>query len=358
VATNFPVQERSSVRASILFVLAAVVAASFSGCEKKPTPAAATPSGSSSAATKTIRVALVPKGTAHDYWKSVHAGGLKAEKELSTPQSKVELTFRGPEREDDRDQQISLVQNLVSAKYDAIVLAPLDNAALVTPVKAAKDAGIAVVVIDSGLNGEAGKDFVSFVATDNRKGGAMGGKHLGDLLGGKGKVLILRYLEGSASTNEREEGFLEAIAKFPEIKVIDPKRYAGATRATAQEAAENLLATNPDIAGVFCPNESSTFGMLLALRSKSMAGKVKFVGFDASDAAVAALGTKEVDGLVLQDPVHMGYLGVKTAVDHLRGVAQPASIDTGVVLVTPANMNEPAMKQLLAPDLTGMLGGR
>jgi ribose transport system substrate-binding protein len=300
----------------------------------------------------------VPKGTAHEYWKSVHAGGIKAEKELSTADSKVELVFRGPEREDDRDQQISLVQNLVSSKYDAIVLAPLDNAALVAPVKAAKDAGIPVVVIDSGLNGEGGKDFVSFVATDNRKGGGMGGKHLGELLGGKGKVLILRYLEGSASTHEREEGFLEAIGKFPEMKVVDPKRYAGATRATAQEAAENLLATNPDITGVFCPNESSTFGMLLALRSKGMAGKVRFVGFDASDAAVAALGSKEIDGLVLQDPIKMGYLGVKAAIEKLRGVTPPATIDTGVALVTPGNMNEPAMKQLLSPDLTGMLGGR
>lgn len=344
------------MRASILFVLTAVVAASLGGCEKKAAPAPSPAAGGAPAA-KTIRVALVPKGTAHDYWKSVHAGGLKAEKELSTAESKVELTFRGPEREDDRDQQISLVQNLVSSKYDAIVLAPLDNAALVTPVKAAKEAGIPVVVIDSGLNGEGGKDFVSFVATDNRKGGGMGGKYLGELLGGKGKVLILRYLEGSASTNEREEGFVEAIKAFPGITVVDPKRYAGATRATAQEAAENLLTTNTDITGVFCPNESSTFGMLLALRSKGLAGKVRFVGFDASDAAVEALGTKEVDGLVLQDPIKMGYLGVKTAVDHLRGVKQSASIDTGVALVTPANLNEPAMKQLLSPDLAGMLGG-
>jgi ribose transport system substrate-binding protein len=340
------------VRAPFALILMAALAALPLACDKK------TPTASSTSSSRTLRVALVPKGTAHDYWKSVHAGGIKAEKELSTASEKIEVVFRGPEREDDRDQQISLVQNLVSAKYDAIVLAPLDNAALVTPVKAAKEAGIPVVVIDSGLNGEGGRDFVSFVATDNRKGGAMGGKHLGDLLGGKGKVLILRYLEGSASTHEREEGFVEAIAKFPDIKVIDPRRYAGATRATAQEAAENLLATNADITGVFCPNESSTFGMLLALRSKSMAGKVRFVGFDASDAAVAALSTKEVDGLVLQDPVRMGYLGVKTAVEKLRGVTPPASIDTGVVLVTPANMSEPAMKQLLSPDLTGMLGGR
>lgn len=340
------------MRAPIALILGATLAALPLACEKKA------PTAPSATASRTVRVALVPKGTAHDYWKSVHAGGIKAEKELSTASEKIEVVFRGPEREDDRDQQISLVQNLVSAKYDAIVLAPLDNAALVTPVKAAKEAGIPVVIIDSGLNGERGKDFVSFVATDNRKGGAMGGKHLGDLLGGRGNVLILRYLEGSASTHEREEGFLEAIAKFPEIKVVDPKQYAGATRATAQEAAENLLATSADIAGVFCPNESTTFGMLLALRSKGMAGKVKFVGFDASDAAVAALATKEVDGLVLQDPVRMGYLGVKTAVEKVRGVTPPASIDTGVVLVTPANMNTPAMKQLLSPDLTGMLGGR
>ena len=339
------------VKSSMVFALLSAVAVGLLGCEKKAEEA---PRAGGENTPKSLRIAVVPKGTSHDYWKSVHAGALKAEKELGG----VEVTFRGPEREDDRDQQISLMQNIIASKYDAIVLAPLDQAALVGPVRQAKEAGIPVVIIDSGLGAEAGKDFVSFVATDNRAGGEMGGKHLGELLGGKGKVLLLRYMEGSASTTEREEGFVSAISRYEGIQLVDLKRYAGATRATAQEAAENLLASQTDITGVFCPNESSTFGMLLALRSKGLAGNVRFVGFDASDAAVEALGQKQIDALVLQNPIRMGALGVTTVVEHLRGKAQPATIDTGVALVTPENMGSAEMKDLLSPDLASMLGGR
>jgi ribose transport system substrate-binding protein len=304
-----------------------------------------------SKANATLRIAVVPKGTSHDYWKSVHAGALRA----AQADASISLTFRGPEREDDRDQQISLLQNLVSSKYDGIVLAPLDNVALVGPVRQAREAGIPVVIIDSGIQGVPGTDFVSFVATDNREGGRMGGKLLGERLAGKGKVLLLRYMEGSASTTEREEGFLEAIRSFESISVIDPGQFAGATRATAQESAENLLTKHADIDGVFCPNESSTFGMLLALRSKALNGKVRFVGFDASDAAVEALRKNEIDGLVLQNPIRMGELGVTTLINHIRGKQQDSRIDTGVAVVTPANIDEPAMKSLIAPDLDTLL---
>jgi ribose transport system substrate-binding protein len=329
------------------------LAAWLTGCERAPEEKAAP---TLVPATATIRVAVVPKGTAHDYWKSVHAGALQAQKELSGNR-KVEVTFRGPEREDDRDQQISLVQNLVASKYDAIVLAPLDRQALAGPVRAATAAGIPVVIIDSAVEGEAGTDFVTFIATDNRKGGEMGGKHLAETLGGKGKVLLLRYNEGSASTTEREEGFVDAIKRYAEITLLDPKRYAGVTRATAQEAAESLLVSHGDIDGVFCPNESSTFGMLLALKSKGLAGKVKFVGFDASDAAVQAMRDGRIEALVLQNPIRMGRLGVEAAVTRLRGEAHPAMIDTGAALVTHENMDSAEMQMLLAPDLKALLGG-
>lgn len=328
---------------------------------KTATPAAggagaqgAPPAGSG----KPVRIAVVPKGTTHEYWKSIHAGAKEAEKELNSEGAggaPVQITFRGPEREDDRDQQVSLMQNLVSGKYDAIVLAPLDDKALVGPVKQATAAKIPVVIMDSGLQAEVGKDFVSYVATDNEKGGRLAGQRMG-LLVDRGQVLILRYQEGSASTALREKGFVDAIAAFTTIKLVDPKRYAGATRGTAQEAAENLLAANPDIAGVYCPNESSTFGMLLALRSRGMAGKVKFLGFDASPELVDAMRKDEIHGLVLQNPVRMGYLAVKTAVDALHGVRVDQRIDTGVTLITPETMDTTENQQLLAPDLKAMLG--
>ncbi|MCG3123183.1 MAG: hypothetical protein GIKADHBN_01592 [Phycisphaerales bacterium] len=320
-----------------------------SGAARSGTPDAA---ADAATADRPLRIAVVPKGTTHDFWKSIHAGTIKAARELGN----VEVTFRGPEREDDRQQQVDLVQNLISAGYDAIVLAPLDDKGLVAPVRQAGEAKIPVVIFDSGLAAEAGKDFVSYVATDNYKGGQLAGEKMVELVGGKGRVLMLRYAEGSASTALREQGFVDAVKAAPGIELVDPKRYAGATRATAQEAAENLLTANTDLAGIYCPNESSTFGMLLAIRGKGLAGKVKFVGFDASQGLIEAMRAKEIDALVVQNPIKMGYLAVKTAVGHIRGETVEQEIDTGVAIITSATVDNPENKDLLDPDLAQYLG--
>jgi ribose transport system substrate-binding protein len=199
---------------------------------------------------------------------------------------------------------------------------------------------------------------VSFVATDNRKGGRMAGEHLAKLLGGKGRVILLRYAEGSASTNEREAGFLEAIGVQPGIQVLSSNQYGGADVEGAYKRGEALLSRfkDPDgslgVEGIFCPNESTTFAMLRVLQDNGWAGKVKFVGFDSADNLVKGLQEGHIHGLILQDPVKMGYLGVKTMVEHLRGNKVETRIDTGVNLATPENMNQPAMQQLLKPDLS------
>ncbi len=339
----------------------------LTACDKTPDPAKvggnttpAAPSASGQPTPKpakaTLKIAVVPKGTTHEFWKSVHAGSIKAQREIPGPPA-IEITFRGPDREDDREQQIALLQNLQTGGYDAIVLAPLDQEALVAPVKQITAAGIPVVIIDSGLKAEAGKDFVSFVATDNHHGGELAGEHVAKLLNSQGKVLLLRYMEGSESTMQREQGFVDALKKSPGITLIDPGRYAGATRATAQEAAENLLTADSAFDAVFCPNESSTYGMLLALRSKNLAGKVKFVGFDSSGDLVAALTAGDISALVVQNPMRMGYLGVKAAVDRLNGSAVEKRIDTGVALVTKDNMTQPEIAEALNPPLDKYLGG-
>jgi len=218
-------------------------------------------------------------------------------------------------------------------------------------------AGIPVVIMDSGLKSE---DYVSFVATDNYKGGMMAGEHLASLLNGEGKVVMLRYQEGSASTMEREKGFLDAIAKFQGIRVVSANQYGGATTESAYKASENLL--NPlkqggklTIDGIFCPNESTTFGMLRALQDGGLAGAVKFVGFDSSEKLVEALRNGSIHGLILQNPMKMGYLGVKTLVAHLRGEKVEKRIDTGVTLVTRENMDQPQIRELLMPDLSQWL---
>lgn len=306
--------------------------------------------GSLASAADTYQIAVIPKGTTHEFWKSIHAGAEKARLELAAQGININVIWKGPLKEDDRENQIQVVENFIGQNVSGIVLAPLDNRALVAPVETAVSGKIPVVIIDSGLQSKAQS---SFVATDNREGGRIAGRELGKLLGGTGNVIMLRYAVGSASTEEREAGFLEVIKKdFPNIKLVSTEQHAGATRDTAKSVSENLLNKyGQTLAGVFACNESSASGMLLALRDAGLAGKLKFVAFDSSETLNAGLLKGEVQGLVVQNPLRMGYLGVKTIVAVLRGEKVEPRIDTGVGFVTKANFDDPAMADIVHPPL-------
>src|SRR5512135_3299218 len=295
--------------------LAMVLAA----CGKKGTE-----SPSAAAAGKKLQIAVIPKGTTHEFWKSIHAGAVQAARELD-----VEVIWKGPQKEDDRAQQITVVEDFISSGVDGIVLAPLDDRALMRPVQDAVRDKIPVVIIDSGLQGS---DYISYVATDNYKGGVLAARRLGELLKGRGRIFLIRYQEGSASTVQREAGFADTMAKeFPGVTLLVKDQYAGATTETAYQLAENLLSRFPDVEGVFAPNESSTFGTLRALQESRLAGRVVFVGFDSSPKLVQGLRDGDLQGLVIQNPDRMGYLGVKTMVAYLRGQPVEKVVDTGVV---------------------------
>ncbi len=306
------------------------------------------PSGSGTK--KKLTIAVIPKGTTHEFWKSIHAGSLKAARELSAQGTEVEVIWKGPLREDDREQQVQVVEGFTSQGVSGIVLAPLDNRALVRPVEEAKRAGVPTVIIDSALASEA---IASFVATDNRKGGMLAAERMGELLNGKGKVLLLRYQEGSASTEDREAGFVQRLKeKYPGIELISSDQYAGPTRDTAKRASENLLNRFGDeLQGIFTPNESSTAGMLLALQDIGKAGKLTFIGFDTSESFLEAMRNKQLQGIVVQNPFNMGYLGVRTMADYLLGKSVEKRIDTGVTMVTPDNLNTPEIQTLVHPPL-------
>jgi ribose transport system substrate-binding protein len=302
-------------------------------------------------AAQTYDIAVVPKGATHEFWKSLHAGAEKARRELAANGVPVNLIWKGPLKEDDREQQIQVVENFIGRRVHGIVLAPLDRKALVAPVETAVRGRIPVVIIDSALDSSAP---ASLVATDNREGGRIAARNLGRLLDGKGNAILLRYAVGSSSTEEREEGFLEVMRKdFPEIRLISTDQHAGATRDTAKRTAETLLSRfGSQVNGVFACNESSACGMLLALRDAGLAGgKVKFVAFDSGETLNAGLLAGDIQGMVVQNPMNMGYLGVKTMVAVLRGEKVPARIDTGVGFVTKANFNDPAMADIVRPPL-------
>jgi ribose transport system substrate-binding protein len=291
-----------------------------------------------------LQIAVIPKGSTHSFWKTIHAGAAKAAKEFG-----VEIIWVAPEKEDDRKQQIDVVQNFISRGVNAIVLAPLDDVALAGPVEAAKKKGIPTVIIDSDLKSDS---YISFVATDNKQGGRLGADRLGKIMGGKGTALMLRYAEGSASTRDREAGFLEEMAKkYPGVQLVSTNQYGGVTKESAFQASQNLLNKFPDVEGVFCPNEPTAFGMLRALQTSGKAGKVKFVGFDTSDDLLSGLKKGHIQGLVAQDPFGMAYLGVKTAVDHLKGKKVKKRVATGLIMVTSANVNDPKVWQVIHPDI-------
>src|ERR1044071_5099605 len=172
---------------SVAWLLPTLALFGVAGCGKQPETA------SPSTGAPSYTIAVIPKGTTHEFWKSIHAGAVKAERELNTKGTKAEIIWKGPLKEDDRDQQIQVVENFMSRRVSGIVLAPLDSQALVQPVENAIKARVPVVIFDSGLKTE---QYVSFVATDNYKGGQLAGGRRGEMLGGKRKGILLGYAGG------------------------------------------------------------------------------------------------------------------------------------------------------------------
>lgn len=329
------------MRTWIAFAFAALLMA---GCGRSK---ATVPGKTDAPEVKTYSLAVIPKGTSHNFWKAIHAGADAAAKELGAT-----ITWIGPELENDRKQQIDVVQNMISKGVDAIVLAPLDDEALVTPVKNAVQRNIPVVIIDSGLKSD---QYTSFVATDNFEGGRLGAKRLAEVMGGKGSVIMLRYNPGSASTHNREQGFLKELEEnHPDIKVLSENQYAGATIEGSMQAAQNLLNKYArEIQGVFTPNESSTVGMLRAMQNGNHAGKIKHIGFDCSGSLEEGMRAGHIQGLVVQDPFNMGYRGVQVAIATLKGETSEKRIPTRLAVVTPENIDTEEIQELIAPELAG-----
>jgi ribose transport system substrate-binding protein len=306
---------------------------------------------SSHAARETFRIAMVPKGSSHQFWKSVHCGAAQADEEFAD----VEIVWKAPLGEGDVAQQIALLETFTADRFDGICVAPLDMHGLLGAVRTAIDRDVAVLIFDSPL-AHCDLPLVGTVATDNRRGGEMAGAELARLLNGEGNVIVLRYMNGSYSTNLREEGCRSELAKFPRIRVLADDAYAGPDESHAVEVAERLLATHGDrVQGVFCSNESTASGFLTALARdpRGLAKRIRVVGFDTSERIVAALESGTLAATVVQDPTKMGYAAISTMRAHLRGEATQSVVETGQTLITPETMDEPGMRALLVPPVKG-----
>jgi ribose transport system substrate-binding protein len=303
------------------------------------------PGSDSAPGARRLRIAVIPMGTTHEFWKAVHAGALTAARELG-----VDIVWKGPLKEDDRNEQMQIFETLAGSGVDALVLSPIDDRALLRPVADARRAGIPTVIFNTAISGS---EHIAFVSTDNEQGGVLAARAVGRLTGGRGRLILVRVIEGVEGTRKREEGFLAALrSEFPGIEVVSENQYAGPSTEKAYQTMENLLARFGPVDAVFTPNESTTFGCLRALQDHGLAGKVVHIGFDSSAKLIEALDGGDLQGLVLQDPFAMGYQSLKAAAAHLRGEPYEKTVATAVVLATRENMDEPSIRALLRPDLS------
>lgn len=297
-----------------------------------------------------LRIAVIPKGTTHEFWKSVHYGAEQAANELREKgEADIEILWKGPLKENDRQGQINVVRDFITQQVDGICLAPLDSSALVRYVEEAKEFDIPVVIFDSGLDDQS--NIVTYVATDNYHGGKLAAEQLVKAMGGQGDVILLRYNQGSESTEQREEGFLDTLKKeYPEINILVENEYAGTEQKQSQDKAIQVLNKYKDqVDGIFAVCEPNAAGVLRALDQLEMTGKVKFVAFDPNAELVAGLEDGSVHGIVLQDPVKMGYEAVMAMHKQLKGEKVKDRIVTGEHVATPDNRTTDEMKRLLEP---------
>lgn len=323
--------------------------------------------GCGSRVTYKYKIAVIPKGLTHEFWKSIERGARRAAADLSAQGISVQILWDGPRRESDAQDQITIVQQMVGSRgIQGLVLAPQDSKAMVPVVKETVDRQIPVTIIDSGLDDTS--LFVKYVATDNYNGGKMAARHLLDVLQKQGKkapkLVLFRYQVGSESTEQREKGFLDEVARVvaeakkrgePAPEILSDEVYAGATVDTAQAAAGPLLIKIKEQAdGIFAVNESAATGMLNAMRSQKLNQKMALMAFDSSEPLLQAVEEGDVVGTIVQDPYRMGYLGVWVLVRYLEGddvSAGGKNLSTGEYLLTKENLHEERTRQLFDPAL-------
>lgn len=283
------------------------------------------------------RIAVIPKGMTHEFWQSIHRGADAAAADLTKQGISVAVDFQGPNKESDSLEQINFIKTEATTGIQGMVLAPQDSVQMVKPVEQVVAKGIPVLIIDSGLDKDAlDKNpnlIIKYVATNNYHGGQLAAMRLLDVMDKAGikdrKIVLFRYAPGSESTEQRENGFHEAIDEAiknrkpgdPAIAWESENQYAGATVSDAEKTAGPLLDSlkDKDGVGIFAVNESAAAGMLNQIKTLKLRKKFKYVGFDSSDQLLNAVRDGDIDGLIVQDPYRMGYLAVWTMVQHLEG---------------------------------------
>jgi ribose transport system substrate-binding protein len=322
---------------------AALAAVLLSACGGQspgaPTAPVASAESAASASGKPV-IAVIPKGLAQQFWLTVKQGADAAGAELN-----AEIIWQGPAKETEIAKQIGIIEDMISRKVDAIVMAACDENALVSTIQRAVDSGIPVITIDSGVKSELP---LSFVATDNIAGAKAGAVELARLIGGEGPVAQIPIVPGAATSEMRQQGFEEGMAAYPGASIV-ATQFCNSDVAKAMDVTRDMLTANPELKGIFAACEAAAIGAAQALKTVGRAGEVKLVGFDAAKEQVDLLRDGTIHALVVQSPFQMGYQGVKAALDAINGKEVEKRIDTGVTVVTLENVDTPEVQKLLNP---------
>ena len=291
-------------------------------------------------------IPVIVKDTTSGYWQIVLAGARKAGKDLG-----VKVPELGAQSESDIDGEITILENAVSSKPAAVVIAPTQFAALGKPItEAAKSAKI--IGIDSAADSKA---FTSFLTTDNVQGGRAAADALADGIKVKtgkveGNVALITSLPGVGSLDQRAQGFKEELKKYPGLKLTQDK-IADGQATTGLNIMSDLLTADPNLVGAFASNLIMAQGASQAVAETKAGDKLTLIGFDSDPKLVGLLTAGAIYGLVVQDPFRMGYDGVKTALAASKGETVPVTVDTGVSVITKANMASARSQELLNPKL-------
>lgn len=317
-------------RRLLVLILAVCLLSTISGCE----------SGKISTQEKSIKIKVIVKKKGGDFWKVVKMGAEAAGKEFG-----VNVDFDGPTDEKEIDEQIRMVDAAINQKVDALVLAASDYTRLVDVAEKAVTEKIPVIIIDSDIQSDKTN---SFIGTDNVDAGRILGVSLIDKLGESCNVAVMSFIKGAASSDQREEGLFKEIAKHPSIKVVSTE-YCNSDENMAEQITRKLVKDFPKLDAVICTNAYGTAGTGRAIQKFGLSGKVKVIGFDSTPEEISFMENDVIQSLVVQNPFSMGYLGVKYALDALKGKAMPRRINTESKVIDKSNMYQPENQKLLFP---------
>ncbi|MFI6533734.1 ABC transporter substrate-binding protein [Nonomuraea sp. NPDC050547] len=286
-----------------------------------------------------VRVTLVQGLAGEEFYETMACGARAKAKELG-----VELEVQGPQKFDPT-LQTPIVNSVVAAQPDALLIAPTDVKAMIAPLTQAKQRNIKIILVDTVV--EDASIGLSKISTDNVKGGAAAAKALSEQIGGKGKVLVISTDPGVSTVDARIKGFEEEIeAAHPGVSSLGVQ-YSHNDVGEASKIVNAALAKDPDLAGVFATNLNSATGAGTALQQAGKLGQVKMVGFDAGPAQVKQLRDGVVQALIAQLPGEIGAKGVEQAFAAVKGQQVTAAIPTDATIVTRENVDTPDVRRVL-----------